>query len=61
MNGTFFLHFRFVQRFAVNAEMGIASRMHLLNKSKDERRITILKNEKRLWQLQAISHEVIIF
>lgn len=58
VNITFF-DFRFVQRFAVNAEMGIASRLNLLEKSDDDRKKTILKNKETVRHLKRVSQQVL--
>ncbi|CAC5416773.1 unnamed protein product [Mytilus coruscus] len=50
-------YFRFIQKFAINAEMGIASRLHLLKISDDDRNKTIVKTLKNVGKLATISHE----
>ncbi|CAC5416777.1 unnamed protein product [Mytilus coruscus] len=50
-------YFRFVQRFAVTAELGIASRIHLLEISDDDRKKTILKNKETVRHLEKVSNQ----
>ncbi|VDI42903.1 Hypothetical predicted protein [Mytilus galloprovincialis] len=49
--------FRFVQKFAANTELGIASRIHLLELSDDDRKKTILKNEETVAHLERVSQQ----
>lgn len=55
------VYFRFVQRFAVNAAMGISSRIHLLEIADDDRRESILKNKETVMQLEAVSRKVKLY
>ncbi|CAC5423698.1 unnamed protein product [Mytilus coruscus] len=53
-------YFRFVQKFAVDAEMGISSRINLIETSDDKRKETILKNQSIVSQLEAISQQKMV-
>ncbi|XP_076071923.1 uncharacterized protein LOC143043544 [Mytilus galloprovincialis] len=50
-------YFRFIQKFAINAEMGIMSRIHLLEISDDDRTKQILKTKETIQKLKTVAQE----
>lgn len=56
-----FPYFRFVQKFAEYAKIGICSRIHLLKQKDEYKKEDVLKNKETVCQLEKVINEVKVF